>query len=166
MTNKDRVIFYMTEFDKGEPGLIQHFMKVYEFSHLIAAGENLDADTQEILEVAAILHDIGIRPSLEKYGDASGRHQEEEGPACAQELLKKMNCYPKALIDRVCFLIGHHHTYTAVDGMDYQILIEADFLVNLFEDGSWQSAKETVDTVKKQIFKTKTGIWLLETLFF
>ena len=27
----------------------------------------------------------------------------------------------------------HHHTYTGVDGIDYQILLEADYLVNADE---------------------------------
>ena len=44
--------------------------------------------------------------------------------------------YDEAVIDRVLFLIAHHHTYTGIEGEDYQILVEADFLVNLFEDGS------------------------------
>lgn len=33
------------------------------------------------------------------------------------------------------YLVGHHHTYKDIDGLDYQILVEADFLVNYFEDG-------------------------------
>lgn len=165
MTNKERVMLQMIEFDQGDPKRIQHFMKVYEFAHLIGAGENLDESTLEVLEVAAILHDIGIHPSEEKYGDCNGRHQEEEGPAYARELLKEMGCYSDALIERVCFLIGHHHTYSSVDGIDYQILIEADFLVNIYEDELYVSPNDTVDKLKKQIFKTKTGTWLLNTLF-
>ena len=39
------------------------------------------------------------------------------------------------LIDRISYLIAHHHTVTGIDGMDYQILIEADFLVNAAEKG-------------------------------
>jgi hypothetical protein len=35
---------------------------------------------------------------------------------------------------RICFLIGHHHTYTKIDGPDFQILVEADFPVNIDED--------------------------------
>lgn len=43
--------------------------------------------------------------------------------------------FAENVIERVCYLIGHHHTYTGIDGRDYQILVEADFLVNLYEDG-------------------------------
>ena len=49
-----------------------------------------------------------------------------------------------------------------IEGEDYQILVEADFLVNLFEDGS---GRETAEKVRENIFKTKTGMKYLETLF-
>ena len=48
------------------------------------------------------------------------------------------------------------------DGIDYQILVEADFLVNLAEE---QSSRETIESVKGKIFKTKTGIWLINKIF-
>ena len=165
MTNKERVMFQMIEFDKGDPKRIQHFMKVYEFAHLIAVGEELDENTKDILEVAAILHDIGIHPSEEKYGDCSGKHQEEEGPAYAKALLNELNCYTDEFIDRVCFLIGHHHTYAPIEGIDHQILVEADFLVNVYEDELYLSQNNTIENLKKRIFKTKTGMWLLNTMF-
>ncbi|WP_312694377.1 hypothetical protein [Caproiciproducens sp.] len=63
---------------------------------------------------------------------------------------------PRVVIDRVCFLIGHHHTYTQISGMDYQILVEADFLVNLYEDGMTKAQAQT-QTVLKKYFKTETG---------
>ncbi|MGN1133283.1 MAG: HD domain-containing protein [Oscillospiraceae bacterium] len=165
MTNKEQVMFKMIEFDKGDSKRIQHFMKVYEFAHLIAVGEDLDNDTKEILEVAAILHDIGIHPSEEKYGDCNGKHQEEQGPAYARALLKDLGCYSEEFIDRVCYLIGHHHTYNCVDGSDYQILIESDFLINSYEDNLYLSQNDTIEKMKKRIFKTKTGTWLLENMF-
>ena len=37
-------------------------------------------------------------------------------------------------------LIGHHYTYDHIDAPDWQILVEADFLVNLFEDGESRDA--------------------------
>ena len=64
--------------------------------------------------------------------------------------------------DAAPILIGHHHTYDQIDGIDYQILVEADFLVNLAEE---QSSKETIESVKNKIFKTKTGIWLINKIF-
>lgn len=58
------LIVKMTEFNAGDPKRIQHFLKVYEFAHVIGIREGLDPETLHILEMAAILHDIGIRPSV------------------------------------------------------------------------------------------------------
>ena len=59
---------------------------------------------------------------------------EKEGPAVARGMLMRLG-FAENVIERVCYLIGHHHTYTGIEGRDYQILVEADFLVNLYEDG-------------------------------
>ena len=56
----------------------------------------------------------------------------------------------------------HHHTYKDVDGLDYQILLEADFLVNGDESNL---TKEAIEKMKKNVFKTKTGIELLNHIF-
>lgn len=76
-------------------------------------------------------------------------------------------CCPRAVYthgqtERICYLIGHHHTYTNINGIDYQILVEADFLVNIFESGMTHEAAEKV---YENIFRTKTGKQLLKDLF-
>ena len=43
------------------------FLKVYSYAKTIGEMENLDEKMQEILEVTAVLHDIGIKVSEEKY---------------------------------------------------------------------------------------------------
>ena len=87
--------------------------------------------------------------------------REKEGPAVAEPMLLALG-YDEAVIDRVLFLIAHHHTYNEIEGLDYQILVEADFLVNLFEDGS---SREAAQKVQKNIFKTNTGTKYLSDLF-
>lgn len=151
----------MIDFDKGDPKRIQHFLKVHSFAKLIGEGENLDEKTLFILEAAALTHDIGIKPAEEKYGSCNGKLQEQEGPAPAREMLTALE-FDEDVIDRVCFLIAHHHTYDQVDGIDYQILLEADALVNLFEDGLPAAATEAVF---KNVFRTETGIHLYKTMF-
>ena len=79
----------------------------------------------------------------------------------AEELLAKLGFAPD-VCERVCYLIGHHHTYTNIDGMDYQILVEADFLVNFYEDGM---SKEAIQTACGRIFKTASGIRLCRQMF-
>ena len=89
-----------------------------------------------MLESAAVVHDIGIKVCEEKYGSCEGKLQEKEGPGIAGALLSELG-YEKQVIERVCYLVGHHHTYTEIVGLDYQIPVETDFLVNLFEDDVW-----------------------------
>ena len=79
----------------------------------------------------------------------------------AEELLAKLGFAPD-VCERVCYLIGHHHTYTNIDGMDYQILVEAYFLVNFYEDGM---SKEAIQTACGRIFKTASGIRLCRQMF-
>lgn len=162
MDEQDRkLIEKMMEYYAGDPKIVQHFLKVYEFAKLIGESESLDTETMHILRTAAIVHDIGIKISEEKYGSSNGKYQEKEGPAVAEPMLLALG-YDEAVIDRVLFLIAHHHTYNEIEGIDYQILVEADFLVNLFEDGS---SREAAQKVQKNIFKTNTGTKYLSDLF-
>ena len=119
----EQLIMQMTEFNRGDAKRIQHFMKVYEYAHLIGKLEGLDAETQKILDIASIMHDIGISPSEEKYGRCDGKLQEQEGPVYARKMLEEFEEVSKEETDRVCYLIEHHHTYTGVDGEDYRILL-------------------------------------------
>ena len=59
--------------------------------------------------------------------------------------------YPTDVTERVCYLVGHHHTYHDIDGADYQILVEADFLVNLYED---EISEEGQKAACENIFRT------------
>ena len=66
------------------------------------------------------------------------------------------------IINRVCFLIGHHHSYSQIDGIDYQILVEADFLVNIYEDNMNESQ---IKSIRNKIFKTKSGISIIDSMY-
>lgn len=161
MDKINALILEMLEFDAGEPELIQHFLKVYEFARLIGMMENVSEDDMAVLEAVSIVHDIGIKVCMEKYGKCDGKLQEQEGPAYAEEMLKKLNFKPE-LIKRVCYLVAHHHTYTNIDRIDYQILVEADFLVNLYENGN---DKESIKSTYEKIFKTDAGRRLCSRMF-
>lgn len=158
----EKLIIKMAEFNKGDPKRIQHFTKVYDYAHTIGTLEKTDEQTLKILDIASIMHDIGIRPSEEKYGSCNGKLQEKEGPLYAREMLKAFPEVTSEETERVCFLIGHHHTYTGVDGVDWQILLESDFLVNAYEDGL---AKDSIITFRDKVFRTETGIKMLNIMF-
>ena len=140
---------------------IHHFLKVYAFSKAIAEAEKVDEKTAQIIDLAALTHDIGIKPSEEKYQSASGHYQQLEGPGPAREMLLKEGIDPN-IVERVCYLIAHHHTYTDIVGIDYQILVEADFLVNIHEG---EMATTEIASIRKNIFRTSTGLAYLHTMY-
>ena len=151
----------MISYDKGDPMRIHHLLKVHSFARLIGLGEGLDDTTQGILELAAVVHDIGIHKAESLYGCSRGPYQEELGPAEADALLTPLGI-PRNVIERVMYLVGHHHTYTGIDGLDYQILVEADFLVNVYEDNVSPDAGKTAYL---RIFRTETGKQLFRDLY-
>ena len=140
---------------------INHFMKVYSFAKTIGELEGLSDREQSILEVTAVLHDIGIKNAEAKYNSSAGKYQEQEGPAVAQDILTEFD-FDREFVERVKFLIGHHHTYDNIQGMDYQILVEADFIVNIYEDNM---QKEAIENVINTIFVTKAGTEIAKTMF-
>lgn len=140
---------------------INHALKVYGFASTICCCENLSEHDIDVTKIAAVLHDIGIPVSEKKYGSCIGKYQELEGPPIAHALLEKLGTEPDT-IARVCYLIGNHHTYTKIDGIDFQILVEADFLVNIYED---EMDEKMVKSIKEKYFKTNTGLQLLDSMF-
>lgn len=80
MTKLDDLALHMITYYAADPARIQHFIKVHSFAALIARQEGMDAATLEILEAAAYVHDIGIKPAEQTYGSSAGRYQEELGP--------------------------------------------------------------------------------------
>ncbi len=157
----EKLFLEMVKFYSGEPQYIQHFVKVHSFARRIGLGEKMDKDALEVLEIAAIVHDIGIKPAREKHGSESGKYQELEGPPVAEEMLTRLG-YPRHVVERVCYLVGHHHTYENIDGLDYQILVEADFLVNLFEN---ETGAAGIRSAMEKIFRTQTGTEYCQIMF-
>ena len=151
----------MIELYHGDAKRIQHFCKVHSYAKLIAEMENVDAETLFILETAALTHDIGIHLCEEKYGNCNGKLQEKEGPAIAEKLLAELG-FSGEVSERVQYLIAHHHTYNNIDGIDYQILVEADFLVNLFED---KVSPDGCRNAYHKIFRTESGKRLYQTMY-
>src|SRR5699024_1742969 len=111
---------------------INHFLKVYAYARTIGVSEGLDPAAQTILEAAALLHDIACPLCREKYGNTDGAYQEKEGAPLAAAFLQDSGLSPEA-IDRVVWLVGHHHSPSAGEELDFRILLEADYLVNADE---------------------------------
>ena len=162
MTPTQTLALAMIDYNNGDPKRIQHTTKVHAYASMIGRIEGLDEETLFILESAALVHDIGIRASEQKYGHQNGKLQEQEGPAVARDMLTRIGGYSERQIERICWLVGHHHTYHVCEDLDYQILIEADFIVNLYEDNE---SPHAIRAVRKNIFRTGSGTKMLETMF-
>ncbi len=151
----------MLNFYSGDIRRINHFLCVHGLAKTIGELEQLDRKTQEILEISALTHDIGIKVVEDKLGSCTPAQQEKEGPPVAADMLRALGC-TKDIISRVSTLIGRHHTYTDIDGIDCQILLEADFLVNIHGMGINEHA---VQSFKKKVFKTESGLRFLKAMY-
>ena len=151
----------MIDFSDGNQHDINHFIKVWSFAKTIGELEMLDADTQFNLEVAAITHDIACPLCREKYGNTNGKYQEIEGESLVRDFLKDTDLSQEQ-IERIAYLVAHHHTFNNIDGIDYQILIEADYIVNA-EESCY--SKENIRNFSEKFFKTTTGINLLKSIY-
>lgn len=157
----ERLIEAAVEYDRGDPKRIQHLIKVHSFAAVIGKSEKLSADEQLVLEASAVLHDIGIKNAERIHGSASGKYQEIEGVPVAEEILRKFGCSDD-FISEVCYLVGHHHSYAEDIPQKLRILMEADFLVNAYEDSMSENA---IISVRNKLFRSKCGTRLLNEIF-
>ncbi|WP_169733587.1 HD domain-containing protein [Clostridiisalibacter paucivorans] len=159
MNDESQLLLMAVLFKNGHPRRTQHILKVYSLSKLIGEHENLSPEKQQLLCAAAILHDIAIKLCKEKYGDACQENQQIEAPSLVKHFLNTCNYLP-SYRNTILNLVLNHHNYNIDQGIEHQILIEADLLVNCFEDESIQ--KKALEVYP--YFKTKIGIQILEKL--
>ena len=151
----------MIAFSDGNIHDIDHLIRVWTYAKTIGELEGLDAQTQLVLEVAAITHDIACPLCREKYGNTNGKLQEQEGELMVKDILADSGM-SEDQIKRVAFLVGHHHTFTDIDSIDYQILVEADYIANATENGY---SHQNVENFIQKIMKTETGKRILMSVF-
>ena len=156
-----RILVKMIDYSAGNRKDINHLMKVHSYARIIGKGEGLSEELQKITEIAAIVHDIACPLCRNKYGNTNGKYQEAEGPALTESFLADTGL-TREEIARIAYLVGHHHTYEGVEGLDYQILLEADYLVNADESGY---SRENILHMRDTVFQTKTGTVLLESIY-
>ena len=151
----------MVEESCGNLHDIDHFLKVYAYAKTIGEKEALDETSQYVLEAAAVLHDIACPLCREKYGKAEGHMQELEGEALTADFLRYF-ALPDELVQRIIWLVTHHHTYSNIELIEHRILLEADFIVNAGE-GSY--SLEQIASARRGFFKTKAGMQLLDSIY-
>ena len=136
---------------------VDHTMKVLAEAEAIIDAEPFggrDGFLVDVIRLACVFHDIGIPNAIRIHGSSAGPHQEREGVPVAAELLDRLNVRAD-LRERVCFIVGHHHTRDAIDGPDFQVVWDADMIVNLRE-GNVVPQGPVADFIERS-FETAAG---------
>lgn len=68
----------------------------------------------------------------------------------------------EAQIERVAYLVGHHHTFTGINGLDWQILVEADYIANATENNY---SETNIRNYIQKVMKTDSGKRLAQSVF-
>lgn len=157
----DETVFDMIEYFGDDVKQAEHALKVHGFASTIAGVEQLSDGDRIVTELAAILHDIGIEEAGHKHNSRGGHFQEIEGPPIARDILTR-NGVPQETIERVCFIVGHHHTYDKIDNVDFRIVVESDFIVNISE-GNLKNPD--LREIEEDYFTTETGKRIFESLY-
>lgn len=124
---KGRIVKLLVDFFGEDYRRITHALEVLRHAERIA--EDYRHWDEEVLIAAALLHDIGIKPSEAELGYNDGRTQEKYGPPLADALLATID-FPADKRERVCNIIGNHHSPSRYDYLELEILKEADRIVN------------------------------------
>jgi len=143
------------EYNGNDAARIHHLIRVHSFARIIGKADGFDENNQKITELAAILHDIGLHNAEKKYNSIEGKYQELEGEPVARAIMEDAHI-PGCIV-------AHHHTLNAIDGMDFQAVVEADVLVNIFDRKVVD--KERIAMIEDKLFKTRKGKQLLTQMY-
>ena len=139
---------------------IDHALEVLEYARSIQAVQGGDP---RVVLAAAILHDVGIPASEEKYGSIDGHYQEKEGPPIAREILDRIGL-DAPVTDHVCDIIDDHHSAKNMDTVEFRVLWDADWLVNIPNWYAGADKKKLTEVVEK-VFKTEKGLEIAREIF-
>lgn len=148
-------------FFKGDPKRIHHLLKVHSYGKTIAQNLGFNEHDLFILEITLLLHDVGIKKGEELHNSSNAIYQEKYGPDSALEILKDFDI-EKSDLDHIAFMIAHHHSYNGINDKMLQVLVEADFLVNSYEDNMSRGA---IINVRDTIFKNDISKTILNDMF-
>ena len=156
----ERVRNEMERFFGEDARRIAHALEVASHALRIQAVEGGD---REIVTMASLLHDVGIRPAEEKYKSSAGHYQEKLGPPVAGKILKGLGVEEKK-IATVRELIAHHHTPGKITTKEFACLGDADMIVNLREVVPGME-KEKLRTLIDRKFQTGEGKRIARELY-
>ena len=139
---------------------VEHAMAVLAFAEELMRAEAAD---WHIVVPAALLHDMGVKPALEKYGSTDAPYQEREGPPLARAVLLRLGLQ-LADIDEVCDIVGHHHSPRPEETANFRVVYDADGLVNLAPIASTLTPEELRQRIR-DLFLTAAGRRKAEELY-
>ena len=151
----------MIAYSDGNKHDIAHFLEVYTYARMIGGDGKFNRKKAGNSGNRSVIHDIACPVCRVKYGNTNGSNQEKESPELVENFLKDVEIDDE-MKERINYLVSHHHTYTNVDGLDYRILLEADFLVNADES---EMSENAVETARERVFETNTGKKLLTSIY-
>ena len=99
------------------------------------------------------MHDIAIKYCKGSYdGDAGQEKQKKEAPHLVNSFLQEANYLP-SYIPRILELVVKHHDYDAPKDRTLQILMEADLIINCYENCQSSGKIRCI----KDFFQTSSG---------
>lgn len=152
-----QLVNILIEYFGNDVKRIGHGMKVYSYGKAISCGLEVN---EKVLYASCLFHDIGIKVGEDKGEFVTGSMQEEYGKEKVKELLANTD-FTKEEINIVSQIIGEHHSYKQLGILEYQILIEADMLVNMNEHEHVGTSKEEY----YRIFNTENGKRIFNLLY-
>ena len=157
---QERLIREMKDVFGADQKRINHALAVFNYAEQILSTEGGDP---LIVKAAAILHDIGIHEAERKHGSSAGKYQEIEGPPIAREILSKYEL-DEDIVEHICKIIANHHSGKEIDTLEFKIIWDADWLVNIPAEFS-DVAREKIQNLIDRVFKTSQGHQMAVELF-
>lgn len=157
---RNKLIREMKNVFSNDQRRIDHALAVLNYAEQILSAEGGDP---LVVKAAAILHDIGIHEAERKYSSSAGKYQEIEGPPIAREILSKYEL-DEAIIEHICKIIANHHSGKEINTLEFKILWDADWLVNIPAEFS-DVGREKLQNLIDRVFKTHRGRQIAVGLF-
>ena len=148
----NKILSEMRNYFGKDERRVEHAGKVFYYAGRILKKENANPD---VVIPAAILHDIGIKECERKYLSTNGQLQEKEGPPIAKRILEKLKIKPE-IIKEVCEIIASHHSRGEINTLNFKVLWDADWLVNLRDEYDIEDTKR-LERIIDKVFLTEEG---------
>lgn len=110
-----------------------HTTNVVFYTTLIATNEKYSEHQIQLLEAAALLHDIGCPNARKLYGKSLPIYQETEGKKLVPDFVKQITTFTSQDKEWLANVVGTHHQQNQAKALHFEPLYEADMIVNILE---------------------------------